>query len=499
MVHVVEFFVTLLCAGAALRYAMRLAHRHGIVDKPGGHKTHAHSTPFVGGTAVLAALACALYVLYARELLPMHQWGALALGSLIIFVTGFADDLWQLSFKPRFAIQAGVASLMALWAGVALVDLGALLDGSPLRLGWLAIPFTVFATIGVINALNMIDGIDGLSGSVSFVSLLLIALVAHSAGVQAHLTLAVMLMAGVAAFLFFNMRYPGNRRARVFMGDNGSMLLGLLFAWMLIDLSQGEHRAMPPVLALWLFAVPLMDTVGIMTRRVWLGRSPFRPDRHHLHHLFIRAGFRVQDTVYAIALIQLAFGLAGFAMLAADVAESTMLIAFLIAFAAYFYLVLRPWRFVPALRRVHTWLGLTSPEVKGVYIGNCHPDHAELMIKGLVDYLRGRDDYRLSVYETRDASVRPGGHVYAILELLHEDSEAAQDETRRLVDSLKARFRGYRDVRVRQYLVRNDTNDRRVGIKPHALDRRLHDRRARHRKALIHSEHAIGRADAVTA
>jgi UDP-GlcNAc:undecaprenyl-phosphate GlcNAc-1-phosphate transferase len=91
-------------------------------------------------------------------------------------------------------------------------------------------------------------------------------------------------------FLYYNLRYPGNRRARVFLGDNGSMLLGFLFAWLFIALSQGEPAAMTPVTALWLFALPLMDTVGVMLRRIWLGKSPFRADRHHLHHLFVRAG-----------------------------------------------------------------------------------------------------------------------------------------------------------------------------------------------------------------
>jgi UDP-GlcNAc:undecaprenyl-phosphate GlcNAc-1-phosphate transferase len=84
------------------------------------------------------------------------------------------------------------------------------------------------------------------------------------------------------------------------------MLLGFLFAWLLIALSQGgdEAAVMTPVTALWLFALPLMDTVGVMLRRIWLGKSPFRADRHHLHHLFVRAGFRVCDVVAVAVLMQ---------------------------------------------------------------------------------------------------------------------------------------------------------------------------------------------------
>ena len=112
---------------------------------------------------------------------------------------------------------------------------------------------------------------------------------------------------GVAGFLYFNLRYLRQRRARCFLGDNGSMLLGFVFAWLLSDLSQmtdGSPRAITPITTLWLFAVPLIDTLCVMLRRMWLGRSPFHADRHHLHHLFLRAGFRVQDTVLVLAFLQ---------------------------------------------------------------------------------------------------------------------------------------------------------------------------------------------------
>jgi hypothetical protein len=86
------------------------------------------------------------------------------------------------------------------------------------------------------------------------------------------------------------------------------MLLGFVFAWLLIALSQGgEAAVMTPVTALWLFALPLMDTVGVMLRRIWLGKSPFRADRHHLHHLLVRAGFRVCDVVAVAVLMQFVF------------------------------------------------------------------------------------------------------------------------------------------------------------------------------------------------
>ena len=157
---------------------------------------------------------------------------------------------------------------------------------------------------------------------------------------------------GVAGFLCFNLRYLGWRRARCFMGDNGSMQLGFVFAWLLSDLSQSNEsvRAITPITTLWLFAVPLIDTLCVMLRRMWMGRSPFHADRNHLHHLFLRAGFRVQDAVLVLALVQFCFGAIGLLGMYAGVDELVMLVAFVVVFAVCFFIVLRPWRLVPLLR-----------------------------------------------------------------------------------------------------------------------------------------------------
>ncbi|MDP1905135.1 MAG: MraY family glycosyltransferase [Pseudomonadota bacterium] len=488
----------LVLSGIAIRIGIPLSHQMGVVDQPGGHKLHDFSTPFVGGIGVFVAL---LGTLALSATLPgmasaaaMAQWQALALGASIMFATGLADDIYHLGFKIRFLIQTGVAMVMVFGGGVVLTDLGNLAFGEKLELGWLAVPFTIFATVGVINALNMIDGIDGLSGLVSLVTLFLLALVAFVGGAYDYAILAAGLLGGVAAFLHFNMRYRSHPRARVFLGDNGSMLLGFLFAWMFIALSQEPTREIRPVTALWLFAIPLMDTLGVMLRRLWLGKSPFRPDRHHLHHLFIRAGFRVQDIAYAIALIHLVLGMIGVLGLWAGVHGTWMLAAYLLVFAAYFYLIARPWRFVPVLRRIHTGLGLTSPDTRGVFLGHCELSGAQDLIAGIKTEMKSRDDYRLCVYQT-EREGRSDVYVYAVLEVLSEETEGTSEELKRLVESLKRRFKGKMGVRTRQFLTRSVDNDRRVGQKNTTQEARNADRRMKHRKKLIHSTHGTGCPD----
>jgi UDP-GlcNAc:undecaprenyl-phosphate GlcNAc-1-phosphate transferase len=476
---VIFFGICLLISGIAIRVAISMSRMFGIMDHPGGHKQHDTSTPFVGGVGVMTALVGALSLTnYYFPSVSLEPLDAIALGAGVIFLTGLVDDIWHLHFKTRFLAQALVALSMVFLGGVALDDLGGLVPGIELHLGPLAIPFTVFATIGVINALNMIDGIDGLSGSISLVSLMLTGLVAFLADNYTYVTLAIALMGGVAGFLYFNLRYPRNYRARVFLGDNGSMLLGFLFAWMFIDLSQGEGRAMTPVTALWLFALPLMDTVGVMLRRIWLGKSPFRADRNHLHHLFLRAGFRVSDTVKFLAVIQVLLGLVGIAALWWEVPESMMFAGFLLTFALYFYIIARPWRFVPALRRMNEVLGLPSAQARGIYIGYVRRQDARTLLDILTAELGERREYHLSLHEL-NAEGQDGHLVYGILELPLHNADASLGDIKSLIDKLRTRLAIWPGLQVRPFLQRNTENDRRVGNRPTGqTNKRNSERRA---------------------
>lgn len=482
----VFFAICLLLSGIAIRISIGMAHLFGVMDHPGGHKQHDTSTPFVGGvgvmTALIGALSLANYYFPSLSLEPLE---AIVLGAVMIFLTGFIDDIWQLNYKARFLSQTIVALTMVFLGGVVLNDLGELVPGLSVQLHALAIPFTVFATIGVINALNMIDGIDGLSGSVSLVSLMLIGLVSFTAGNHAYVTLSVALLGGVAGFLYFNLRYPSNSRARVFLGDNGSMLLGFLFAWMLIDLSQGPARVMSPAVALWLFALPLMDTVGVMLRRVWLGKSPFRADRSHLHHLFLRAGFRVSDTVKFLVLLQFVFGLIGIAGHWLGLPDYTMFAAFLLSFAVFFYIIARPWRFVPAMRRLNAALGLPSRQARGIYFGYVRRNEARILADILVAELGDRHEYRLSLHEL-DAGKYEGERVYAILEMSLEQHDASLGEIKRMLEVFKQRLAGWHGLQVRMFMHRENENDRRSGNSPtNRDDGRKSDRRAQEGKTLI--------------
>lgn len=454
-----------LCAvvsGLVIRINMTLATRIGVMDQPGGHKQHDVSTPFVGGFGLVATVLLALF-LGARYFpdIPVKLVQTLAAGALVLFITGLADDLWHLNFKTRFVIQAAVAVAMVLVGGVELVHLGELVPGFPVSLGQLSIPFTIFATIGLINALNMIDGIDGLSGTLSFISLGFAALAASLAHSGHYLAFIVTVMGGVVGFLYYNLRYPVNDRARVFLGDNGSMLLGYLFAWIFIALSQGAQPAMTPVTVLWIIGVPLLDTVGVMLRRMWFGKSPFHADRYHLHHLFIRAGFRVGDTVLILAIVQLTLGAIGMMGLHLGVPQYLMFWLFLLAFAGYFYVVARPWRVVQHLCRLIHVLGMPSVQARGVFVGYFPREGSRAMLDMLAQELANHHNYRLSLHEALGRT-KGKPNVYALIEIEGNMDDAAVGELRRMMSLIKGQLSDRPLIHVRLFMNRTDSLDRRT-------------------------------------
>lgn len=287
---------TLLCA-LAIPLLAPLARRVGLVDHPKGHKTHQRLVPLVGGVGVFLAVGV---VASLAGVVSIAGW-PWVVAVLAMLILGVVDDLSPRSASLRFACQIGVALLLIYAAGHRLDSFGNLFGLGAVELGWLAVPVTVFCVVGVINAFNMIDGLDGLSGTIALISLVATAFLAALAGHSAS-SLAISIVAGaLVGFLAFN--WPRRGGAPVFLGNGGSLALGTVLGFLFVDLSQGAVRAFAPVAALWLFAIPLIDTVSVMLRRIQDGKSPFSPDHNHVHHLLLRAGFSPLQTLLMLGTV----------------------------------------------------------------------------------------------------------------------------------------------------------------------------------------------------
>ncbi|MCG6862624.1 MAG: undecaprenyl/decaprenyl-phosphate alpha-N-acetylglucosaminyl 1-phosphate transferase, partial [Chromatiaceae bacterium] len=218
-----------------------------------------------------------------------------------------------------------------------------------LSLGILAVPVTLFAAVGVMNAVNMADGLDGLAASLVLITITALWVIAWSRGDVRVIGVLGVLGATIFAFLLFNLRLDG--RALVFMGDAGSLFLGFVLAWFLVRLSQGEQRLLAPVTALWLLALPLIDTVSLMVRRMLLGRSPFTADREHFHHILLAAGFSPKQTLALMVLLGFTAAGVGLAGHFLGIPERWMLLGFLGLFTLHFWMIMRAWRLKRFLAR----------------------------------------------------------------------------------------------------------------------------------------------------
>ncbi|MGK0271148.1 MAG: UDP-GlcNAc:undecaprenyl-phosphate GlcNAc-1-phosphate transferase, partial [Cocleimonas sp.] len=265
------------------------------------------------------------------------------LSSLIMVSVGAVDDKKDLSVRTRIIGQL-LACLVMFISGQKLASLGNLFGFGVVELSWLAYPVTVLAVLGAINAFNMVDGIDGLIGGLSVTSATALGILFYLNGNDIMMMFSLVLACVLIPYLLFNLRLLGPRSKKIFMGDAGSMFIGLSIVWLLALGSQHEHAAFRPVTALWVIAIPLMDMAAIMIRRVRRGDSPFKPDREHLHHIFMRAGFSSSQTLLIITFISIVLAAIGIIGEVFAIPDVVMLLLFLAMFAGYSYSLMHSWK-----------------------------------------------------------------------------------------------------------------------------------------------------------
>lgn len=341
MFYVLVAFCSALIFLAVLR---RAAHRYGLVDRPSPRKTHLGEIPVVGGMAVGGAFLTVSFIYN-----PAAPWFlAFVVACLVILLTGLFDDLREFSARSKFVGQLVAATLMVSWAELTLVDLGDLWGTGDVLLGAWAIPFTLFCVVGIMNAMNMIDGVDGLAGGVAGIAAGWLCLAAGIADPLHDAYLLAILMGALAAFLWFNLRRPGQRHARVFLGDAGSLFLGFVLVWFTVEITQAPPNKFYAISAVWILGLPVMDTVYVMLRRVVRGQSPFHADRRHIHHTLIFIGFTPGQTCWLLLGVSMLFGGVGFFGWFYGVPEYLLTYGFLAAFAAHCVFMQR-WREVLSL------------------------------------------------------------------------------------------------------------------------------------------------------
>ena len=324
------------------------AHRAGLVDRPSGRKTHHAEVPVVGGIAMMLAFM-AFAAVFGRD---YRGLAPLLMGTSLLTVTGALDDRHDLPARTKLIAQIVAVVFMTSWADQVIYSLGDIGGGGQVKLGAWVLPFTAFAMVGVSNAMNMIDGMDGLAGSVAVTAMIWLAGAAALCSAGPQMNLLFLLIGAVGGFLLFNLRYPVNERAQVFMGDAGSMALGLVLGWFAVDLSQhgGTAGKLFPISAVWILGIPILDTTYLMLRRILRGQSPFAPDRRHIHHTLVVMGLSEGWALFVILALSCVLGAIGLLGWQSGVPESVLAYGFLATFAAY-CVIMQYWRRLFALAR----------------------------------------------------------------------------------------------------------------------------------------------------
>lgn len=345
----VNFFYFLFCA-YLLTYlliwlAKPIACKFGLVDQPNHRKLHEGSIPLVGGVCVFFGISLSTFILLP---LSIEVISYIMLSGLMVFV-GVIDDYKDIPVRPRLFVQIIIALAMIFIVDYKLLYLGNIFSNGEIELGQFSILFTVLAVVGCINAFNMVDGIDGLVGLLSLIAFSALAFLLYQANISWY-ALCVFFIGAIIAYLMFNLNWPIKKYKKIFMGDAGSMLIGFSIIWLLCIGTQSDKPALSPVTALWIVAVPLIDMAAIMLRRIKKGDSPFKPDREHLHHIFMRAGATPKQTLLIISIFSLLMTCLGIYL--EQINDTVSFIVFIIIFLIYSYLLSHVWKVLIFIRKL---------------------------------------------------------------------------------------------------------------------------------------------------
>lgn len=285
-----SFMVSLVISMTLIPVLTASAWRLQIVDMPGDR--HAHRVPIakVGGIAFAVATFTAVLWWAPKDEVILSSLA----GGAVILLFGVWDDRADLPYGVKFLGQIAAAAVVVGFAGLRLSSLP-FMDEDVILPGWMAVPLTLFVIVAVTNAVNLADGLDGLAGGLALISFAGIAFLAYLADESQLVFLMVAILGGLLGFLRFN-TYP----ARIFMGDAGSQFLGHYLAVAAILLTDLSKPFYSPALMLFLWGVPILDTVGVMGQRILEGRSPFVGDRNHLHYKLLSMGLQHRQAVTAI-------------------------------------------------------------------------------------------------------------------------------------------------------------------------------------------------------
>jgi UDP-GlcNAc:undecaprenyl-phosphate/decaprenyl-phosphate GlcNAc-1-phosphate transferase len=352
----VSFIISFL----AIPVILQIADQKKLYDVPDERKVHTHPVASLGGVGIFGGFLLASLLSIQGHLNPEFQYFFAA--ALVIFFLGLKDDLIVLSASKKFVGQMVAASILIHLGGIRLDSMHGLFGFEQVPEGF-ALALSYLTVIVVINSFNLIDGVDGLAASLGLLTMLIFGTYFFMIGYQAYALLAFAMGGSLIAFLIFN-HHP----AKIFMGDSGSLMLGLVNAILVIkfiNVASEPSVAVPIASAVAIgfsiLIVPLLDTLRVFAIRIFNGRSPFTPDRNHVHHLLL--GWGLGHAAVTFTCVAINIGFVALAYFGRSLGSTILLLIMLtISFAGLGLLYYRkPLRTMVVARRVGGATELKTP------------------------------------------------------------------------------------------------------------------------------------------
>ena len=317
----IAFDISAYIARLIIPRILLISFRKKLFDMPDERKVHKRAIPRLGGVSFFPTIllsCCAVLVirtltgyeistLLASYILP--EFLVLICGMVLLYLTGIADDLVGVRYRQKFIVQILCASLFPA-VGLWINDLYGLF-GIDLISPYIGIPFTILTIVFITNAINLIDGIDGLASGLSSVALLVFGFLFIEKGLWIYSMLAFSTFGVLVPFFYYNVFGSAEHARKIFMGDTGSLTLGYILSFLAIKYSQNTEFIPVTqgafVIAFSTLIVPAFDVVRVVIVRIYNGKSPFEPDKNHIHHQFLAMGFTVRQAMLLILLVSCVF------------------------------------------------------------------------------------------------------------------------------------------------------------------------------------------------
>lgn len=313
-IYIGAFILSMACGFFSIPVITRFCVKHGLFDMPNIRKVHKNPIPRLGGItfvpSMLLASVIVLFILSQKQDsgISMSLWTMyFGITLFIIYVTGIVDDIMGLSASTKFLTEV-LATMIIPFSGLYINNLYGLFGIYSISV-YVGIPLTILLMVFITNSINLIDGIDGLSASLTLIALIGFLIAFNSDHLFYYCLLIASLMGVLIPYLRYNMFGNAEKGQKIFMGDSGSLSLGFILSFLAVKYCMDTPNiAYDPDRLLWAWtflAVPCFDVVRVFFFRILHHKSPFHPDKNHIHHKLLAIGLSQHKALAVIILLQL--------------------------------------------------------------------------------------------------------------------------------------------------------------------------------------------------